>query len=89
MFIIFLLFLDSARSAVLYTEKHKEGSVIPHEDLMTQVQRFRNQRNAYLTGFSLFLTGVIWRMMFLISQLYEYREECKKYRKNDALKKKE
>lgn len=77
MFIIFLLFVDAMRSSYVYTEKHEEGATMAHNDLMIQIQRFRSQRNAYITGFSLFLGGVIWRLLFLIAQLYEAREECK------------
>jgi hypothetical protein len=84
MFIVFLLFLDSLRGSYVYAERHEEGTAHAHVDQNYQIQRFRSQRNAYLTGFSLFLAGVIWRMLFLISQLYECREECKEYKKEKS-----
>ena len=78
MFVIALMFMDALRSAYTFAEQHHEGNQMAHNDLMLQIQRFRNQRNAYITGFSLFLGGVIWRLMVLIAQLYECRETVKR-----------
>uniref|UniRef100_A0A7S1NFZ1 Endoplasmic reticulum transmembrane protein n=1 Tax=Eutreptiella gymnastica TaxID=73025 RepID=A0A7S1NFZ1_9EUGL len=39
----------------------------------------RNQRNAYIAGFGLFLTFLIWRQLAILSHLYELYETRAKY----------
>jgi len=74
-FIIFVFFVDSLRAVMVYTERHEEGNFLAHNDLMNQIQRFRSQRNAYITGFILFFCGVLWRLLVLIGKLYQCEQE--------------
>ena len=40
----------------------------------------RNQRNAYIAGFGLFMTFLIWRLLALLTSLHEAEEEKRERR---------
>ncbi|XP_054722794.1 B-cell receptor-associated protein 31-like [Uloborus diversus] len=61
--VLFLFFLDSLREMWKYSEKH-------HKDFEAAMQMnmklFRSQRNYYISGFSIFLSLVIRRLIMLL-----------------------
>jgi hypothetical protein len=42
---------------------------------------FRNQRNAYISGFNVFLTIVFYRLFVSMKQMHEWREDLKELEK--------
>eukprot|EP01116_Phalansterium_solitarium_P017521 TRINITY_DN4338_c0_g1_i1.p1 TRINITY_DN4338_c0_g1~~TRINITY_DN4338_c0_g1_i1.p1 ORF type:complete len:152 (-),score=24.12 TRINITY_DN4338_c0_g1_i1:253-708(-) len=68
-----IMFLDSMRSIYMLDEKLDKGSTGATAELMMKLRLFHSQRNAYITGFSLFLMLVLYRFQDLISQLHQAR----------------
>jgi len=69
-----LLFLDALR-----TINHlDEESNVKHHQLHVQLRLFRNQRNAYMSGFALFLMFVAWRLQHITMRFHETRADLKK-----------
>ena len=74
--ITLFLFLDSLRTINRIDQHaHAPGSV--HSEMLEKVSLFRNQRNAYLTGFILFFGVVLYRLQEITVQLYELRKAHK------------
>jgi len=73
LFVLVLFLLDAIREMRKYSssESHASGNHPQHLDLEMQVNMrlFRAQRNFYISGFALFLSLVIKRLVTLISSL--------------------
>lgn len=70
--ILILFFLDAIREMRKYSdeqmgEEHSHGSSHLDMQMQTHMRLFRAQRNFYISGFSLFLSLVIRRMIGLLS----------------------
>ena len=50
-----------------------------HAMLVHKMRLFLNERNAYITGFSLFLAIVLFRLLQMMSQIHGFRKQLKKY----------
>jgi hypothetical protein len=68
-----LAFLESIRSINNAEEKLDEGSESLCQDLVLRVSLFRNERNAYISGFNVFLTLVFYRLFVTMKQMHEWR----------------
>jgi len=74
--ITLLLFLDSVRTINKIDEdQHEPGSV--HSEMNEKISLFRNQRNAFITGFILFLSVVIYRLQHITVDIYQLRKAAK------------
>ncbi|KAL0281561.1 UNVERIFIED_CONTAM: hypothetical protein PYX00_002509 [Menopon gallinae] len=74
LFVLVLFLLDAIREMRKYSnaDSNTKGTTAPHQlDLEMQVNMrlFRAQRNFYISGFALFLSFVIRRLVILISSL--------------------
>jgi len=65
-FVVVVLFVDTMRSIWSVTHRH-EDEALPQTTL---ISLFRQQRNAYLTGFTLLLLLVLYRMQSLLHDLF-------------------
>ena len=70
-----LLFVESLR-ALYYSsdDEHKHESILGHTE---HEKRFRNQRNAFISGFILYMALVIFRLQSITVQMYKMRQEQK------------
>jgi B-cell receptor-associated protein 31 len=74
--LIFLLFLDSVRDHSkrrAEMDAHRSGDhghIDAHHECETRLKMFYSQRNLYLTGFSLFLLLLLWRLMQYLASLH-------------------
>jgi len=77
--LVALFFVDAIRTVWQY-EAYTSGERV-HLDAQLLVQNtlFYNQRNAYLTGLTLFLGLLLYRMLRLLAQLNESRLKLKAY----------
>jgi hypothetical protein len=77
------LFFDSLRSINYIEKQHaaEAGRTAAHDQLIDKMRLFRNQRNAYITGFCLLLTFVLYRVQAMIIHLHSSRSELKLVRK--------
>jgi len=83
--VISLLFLDAMRTINHLDEEQDKGDRKgPHLEFAIKLRLFRNQRNAYITGFSLFLMLVIYRVTAILAQLHRERAANKAALKNAA-----
>ena len=46
-------------------------------DLKQKVKLYRNQRNAYMTGFNVFLSLIFYRLFVTMSNVYTWRNDLK------------
>jgi len=72
--ITLLLFLDAMRTINMIAENHEVGE---KRETHEKMSLFVNQRNAFITGFILFLAVVIYRLQHITVDLYELRKERK------------
>ena len=57
-------------------------------ELQQKVKLFRNQRNAYITGFNVFLSLIFYRLFVTMSQMHSWRNDLKEIvREEKQLKK--
>jgi len=64
--VVTVLFIDTIRT--LYSITHKPDDVAVSQTML--ISLFRQQRNAYLTGFTLFLLLVLYRIQALLGELF-------------------
>ncbi|KAM9407413.1 B-cell receptor-associated protein 29-like isoform 2-T3 [Salvelinus alpinus] len=69
--ILIVLLIDSLREMWKYSEVKNNKDANLHPDMFNHLHMklFRAQRNLYISGFSLFLWLVLWRVITLINQL--------------------
>eukprot|EP01012_Entosiphon_sulcatum_P050887 TRINITY_DN69844_c0_g1_i1.p1 TRINITY_DN69844_c0_g1~~TRINITY_DN69844_c0_g1_i1.p1 ORF type:complete len:156 (+),score=28.46 TRINITY_DN69844_c0_g1_i1:44-511(+) len=72
-----VLFLDAMRTLNHLDDRKVPGDGAMHR-LLDQNRLLRNQRNAYVTGFGVFMVLVCWRLLQLMDQLFVSREEAKR-----------
>jgi len=78
--LVSLFFVDAIRTVWQYDELEESESYQSLDaKLLMQNTLFYNQRNAYLTGLTLFLMVVVYRMLHLLSQLTENRLKVRQY----------
>lgn len=65
--IVTVLFIDTIRT--LYSITHKPDDVAVSQTML--ISLFRQQRNAYLTGFTLFLLLILYRIQALLQELFQ------------------
>lgn len=70
LFVLVLCFLDAIREMKKYSGTDGDGSSHSHLDaeMQSNMRLFRAQRNFYISGFALFLSLVIRRLVLLISE---------------------
>jgi len=78
-----ILWLDAMRRIFQLEERHEKfvGSV---GDGDVKMHLFANQRNAWISGFSLFLIIVIYRLLVLMEQLHDSRRQLKAFQEGQA-----
>jgi len=77
--LVSLFFVDAIRTVWQYEDFSDESYQSLDAKLLMQNTLFYNQRNAYLTGLTLLLGLVLYRILHLLSQLTENRLKIKQY----------
>jgi len=80
--VLVVLFVDAYRESV----KHNQGAhnidvvatniIGPNVRFEHQTYYFRSQRNMYISGFTLFLGIILYRFIFVLSDLYKIQENA-------------
>ncbi len=73
-----MAFVESIRTISSVEEKLEyKGLESTCREWELKVRLFSNQRNAYISGFSVFLSIVFHRLFITMKQMHEWREELK------------
>ena len=68
-----------------FKKRRKDGAPLDHTgpwgDCERRLHVCRDQRNAYITGFSIFVFLVMWRLLTIQKQLYDARKIVKDAKK--------
>jgi B-cell receptor-associated protein 31 len=65
--VVLVLFIDTVRT--LYSITHKPDDVAVSQTML--ISLFRQQRNAYLTGFTLFLLLILYRIQSILNDMFK------------------
>jgi len=89
---VFILFLDSLNRTYRVEQENKSSETHLHDartDAAFAAKKFYNQRNMYLTGFTLFLSLILNRTYGLILDLLQNEEQLEAIKKQAANQSKE
>uniref|UniRef100_A0A7S0XLC7 Endoplasmic reticulum transmembrane protein n=1 Tax=Elphidium margaritaceum TaxID=933848 RepID=A0A7S0XLC7_9EUKA len=75
---VLINFIYFATTYQAYYYAPQINSVTKWEDCDLKIQRFREQRNLYITGFSIFLFFILRRVLDIQSKLHETKTQLKK-----------
>lgn len=83
-FALQLLAFGDAMRSLNHLEEHEYTGHLG--DVINYNKMLRNQRNAYITGFGMFMGFVCFRLLNLMTQLYEQRQINKEHIKEEKEK---
>ncbi|RHZ80340.1 hypothetical protein Glove_137g39 [Diversispora epigaea] len=84
---VFILFLDATNRT--YSVKHESEDITTRTESSYHAKKFYNQRNMYLTGFTLFLSLILNRTCVLIVELLKSEDQLEAIKKQAESQSKE